>query len=290
MTRDPASAAPLPVVARVWAQSRSLGRFRGQARVGVGLVRRLVPDDRAFVGGLGFGLRIDPHDYFQACMLLGFYDPLGVALARRFVRPGSVVVDGGAHIGYFTLLFAGLTGPRGRVVSFECDPRAAARLREHVALAGAEQVHVHEAALHDGASPTLTLHLPDQLGWSTLRSDHWVSAREHVEVPAVSLDAALEREGVAPARLSFMKLDVEGAELDAVHGASATLAASRAAVLIEFHPSRMRALGDDPGEFLAHMAGLGYQPRQPVLRPGGRVRLRQLVDPAADGDLLFVKD
>jgi FkbM family methyltransferase len=290
MTRDSGTAAPLPVAARAWAHSRSLCRFRGQARVGVALVRRLVSADRAFRGGLGFGLRIDPDDYFQACMLLGFYDPLGVALARRFVRPGSTVIDGGAHIGYFTLLFARLTGPAGRVVSFECDPRAAARLQEHVALAQAAHVRVHEAALHDGRAPTLTLHLPDQLGWSTLRADHWVPAREHVEVRAVSLDAVLEGEGVAAADVSFMKLDVEGAELDAIRGASTTLAGSSAALLIEFHPSRMRLLGEDPGEFLAHMAGLGYRPHEPLLRRGGRVQLRALTADAQDGDVLFVKD
>jgi len=265
-------------------------RFRGQARVGVGLVRRLVTAEHAFRGPLGFGMRIDPEDYFQACMLLGFYDPLGVALARRFVRPGSTAVDGGAHIGYFTLLFAQLAGPAGRVVSFECDPRAATRLREHAALADARRVTIHEAALHDGSVDTLMLNLPDQLGWSTVRADHWVPADARVAVEATSLDAALDRDGVAAADVSFMKLDVEGAELEALRGAAATLAGSRAAVLVEFYPSRMRLLGDDPREFLAHMSALGYHPHQPALRRGGRVQLRPRSPGSTDdGDVLFLK-
>lgn len=253
-------------------------------------MRRLVTDDRAFRSRLGFDLRIDPRDYFQACMLLGFYDPLGVALARRFVTPGSTAVDGGAHIGYFTLLFARLVGPTGSVLSFECDPRAAERLREHVELANAPWTSVHEAALHDGTQTSMTLHLPEQLGWSTLRSNHWVSAHRCVSVDAVSLDAVLEREHMATAAVSFIKLDVEGAEMDAVRGASATLAGSRAALLVEFHPSRMRLLGDDPAEFLAHMSGLGYVCMLPSLRRGGRVHLRPLqADNHEDGDVLFLK-
>jgi FkbM family methyltransferase len=258
--------------------------------VGVELVRRLVTDDRAFRGPLGFDLRIDPNDYFQACMLLGFYDPLGLALARRLVAPGSTVVDGGAHIGYFTLLFARLVGPSGRALSFECDPRAADRLREHVALADTPWTSVHEAALHDGTETSMTLHLPDQLGWSTLRPDHWVASQRHVSVSAVSLDAVLESEGIAAREVSFIKLDVEGAELDAVRGASATLADSRAALLVEFYPSRMRLLGEEPDEFLGHMSGLGYQCMLPSLQRGGRVHLRPLdTRHDGDGDVLFVK-
>lgn len=253
-------------------------------------MRRLVNDDRAFRSRLGFDLRIDPNDYFQACMLLGFYDPLGVALARRFVTPGSTAIDGGAHIGYFTLLFTRLVGPTGRVLSFECDPRAAARLREHVALAGAKRSTVHEAALHDGTETSMTLHLPDQLGWSTLRSDHWVAARREVSVQAVSLDIVLEREHIAACDLSFIKLDVEGAEMDALRGASATLAGSRAALLVEFYPSRMRLLGDEPDEFLAHMSGLGYTCMRPSLRRGGRMHLRPFAaGEDEDGDVLFLK-
>jgi hypothetical protein len=52
----------------------------------------------------------------------------------------------------------------------------------------------------------------------------------------------------------------------------------------------MRVLGEDPDEFLAHMARLNYRPREPVLRRGGRVQLRPLTADTEDGDVLFLKD
>ena len=43
-------------------------------------------------------------------------------LLKQIVKPGMRVVDIGANIGYYTLLMARLTGPKGDIIAFEPDP------------------------------------------------------------------------------------------------------------------------------------------------------------------------
>lgn len=50
------------------------------------------------------------------------FEPLETALFERLVKPGRTVLDIGAHIGYFTLLFARGIGPTARVIAFEAAP------------------------------------------------------------------------------------------------------------------------------------------------------------------------
>jgi methyltransferase, FkbM family len=56
------------------------------------------------------GLSIDP-----------VFEPLETEFCRAVVRPGAVVVDIGANIGYYTLIFARQVGPSGKVIAFEPD-------------------------------------------------------------------------------------------------------------------------------------------------------------------------
>jgi protein-L-isoaspartate O-methyltransferase len=50
------------------------------------------------------------------------YEPFETQWIEYFVRPGDVVLDVGAHIGYYTLLLSRLVGDQGRVYAFEPDP------------------------------------------------------------------------------------------------------------------------------------------------------------------------
>ena len=63
----------------------------------------------------------------------GLFDEIVTGVALRAVREGDVVIDVGAHFGYFTLLFAHLVGESGRVVSFEPTPSTFSVLRNNTA-------------------------------------------------------------------------------------------------------------------------------------------------------------
>src|SRR5689334_12301296 len=60
----------------------------------------------------GFTIELDPEDSMQLSVF-GCYEPEQTALVESVVRPGDVVVDLGAHIGYYTLLFSKLVGDQG---------------------------------------------------------------------------------------------------------------------------------------------------------------------------------
>src|SRR6185437_14898403 len=63
----------------------------------------------------GVKLLLDPSDYFQCMMFYGWFAPEILEVFRRFVRRGDVVVDVGAHLGFFSQHLAQLVGSGGRV-------------------------------------------------------------------------------------------------------------------------------------------------------------------------------
>ncbi|MEQ9453428.1 MAG: FkbM family methyltransferase, partial [Phycisphaeraceae bacterium] len=229
----------------------------GRARRGRG-GRRLRPRklwvDRFRVPGSGLRLDLDLGTYPDCCMAFGLYELATARLLRRVVREGDVVVDGGANLGYFTLLMATLVGPAekgGRVHAFEPDPRNRKRLMDHLALNGLEdRVTVHGVALSDRG------------GWATLHRfvetdsahNHGMSslygaeegATEGYDVETVRLD-----EVVGGADVRLMKLDLEGAEPLAVAGAAGLFRGPSCPMLLgEYGFGEASRAGHAPGRWL----------------------------------------
>jgi FkbM family methyltransferase len=148
------------------------------------------------------------------------------------LRPGSVVVDAGANIGFFALRVARAC-PGVRLVAFEPAPDTCALLRHNLAAAGLADAEVRQVAL--GEQPgwsrlTVFRHLPAN---STTRPDQkpaqWTASMRSLEPEQA--DAMLETEvvevevvrlsDVLPADIAavdLLKIDVEGAELDVLRG------------------------------------------------------------------------
>jgi hypothetical protein len=91
------------------------GRFPLVNRIYNGVNQRLAPPTAQVLGNTMY---LDQGDS-MGLALGGGYETVETALVLDLVRPGQVVLDIGANIGYYTLLFARLVGATGRVVAFE---------------------------------------------------------------------------------------------------------------------------------------------------------------------------
>ncbi len=208
------------------------------------------------------------------------WNPEEYTAFKAAIRPGAVAFDVGANIGAYTLLFAHLVGPTGRVIAFEPSPRSIGGLREHLRLNDtAARVEVVDAAV-SGAVGTAAFDCAGASGANALVPGVAAGAAT-ITVKTTTLDDFCERRGVYP---SVIKIDVEGAELDVLRGGRRTLARPGIAVFVEFHPSIWAARGITRGAIEAELATQGL--RAEALHPsldiwnteGISVRLRSVLD------------
>jgi FkbM family methyltransferase len=191
--------------------------------------------------------------------LTGVWEPHVASLLRRLLRPGMLVAEGGANVGCHTLVMAEAIGPAGRLHAFEPVPDFPPLLERTLAANRlAARVVLHERALLDRVRPIELLLDPTMLGSGHLAMVH-ASTRysRRVAAQATTLDAALAAEGDRP--LDLLRLDIEGSEALALHGAEATIRRSpRLRIVMEWSPP-MLAARCDPAAEAAWLAGLGFR-------------------------------
>jgi FkbM family methyltransferase len=190
----------------------------------------------------------------------GAYEGDEIAWVRRLLEPGDVAIDVGAHIGFFTMHMAAMVGPSGRVYAFEPFAANGELLRRSVAENRfGERVVVTRAAV-GAASGSATLTFAAETlnsGGAYLLRDGTAPLTGNVAepVPLIALDHF-----TLPHRVRFIKMDVEGAEPQVLHGAERLLATDRPVILSELHPTQLqRASGTTADEFLAQVRRLGYR-------------------------------
>lgn len=171
----------------------------------------------------------------------GDYEPALARALLRFAAPGQHVVDAGAHYGYFTLLLARAVGEQGHVYAFEASPDNARLLRANVALNDlGPRVTVERAAVggRDGAAVELfagrggaSMEWTLSKSFASREDDDAAPAPSVVRTPMVTLDAYLaDRPAV-----SLVKMDIEGAEAEALPAARELLERTRPTIVLEFH-------------------------------------------------------
>jgi FkbM family methyltransferase len=145
------------------------------------------------------------------------------------LRPGDWVVDGGAALGDHTLQYIKAVGPTGRVIAFEANPEAA-----ECATHNCPGADIHPLGLWHEKSAGQMQANPDQpanLGAAYL-------------VPGPVMPVGLVRlDAFNLPRLRLLKLDIEGAELQALRGARETVERCRPLIQVEAYDQHMARQG-----------------------------------------------
>lgn len=172
-------------------------------------------------------------------------------LFQRLLRPGMTVVDGGAHVGLYTVLAARGVGPLGRVIAVEPDLYNLAALSANVDPA-AGNVEIVAEALAEGAGTAQFYEARSTIGSSLIdRGD----ARARM-VRTTSVDLLLEGRAVESL---LVKLNIEGAEPRALAGMRNVLArVDRVAILIEVNPPLLDAAGTKVEALVGRLQSQGF--------------------------------
>lgn len=171
----------------------------------------------------------------------------------KTLRPGDVVLDLGANIGLFTLLYARQVGPNGRVHAFEPGVQSFALLQTNAAINGYSNVTLYNKAVadQDGQAKFLLCTTGDS---DNRLMDNSGEQREEIDIEVVRLDTLF-----GPNRVDFIKMDIQGAELLAMKGLRETCAHNpQLRMLIEFSPATLIDAGASPRDFLELCRSYGF--------------------------------
>jgi FkbM family methyltransferase len=187
-------------------------------------------------------MRLDLAHHLERDIYLNASNLEMLSVFRRILRAGDVAVDGGANIGFLSLVTWQCVGPRGKVYAFEPQPSTVELLKGNLELNHVENIVIIAKALWNEPG-TATLYefaeADHDLPSLARRSDKGVGREFTVET--VRMDDVVRE----PVRL--YKLDIEGAEWHAMRGSQRILFNEPAPhVIIELNPRTCESFGHSP--------------------------------------------
>lgn len=188
-------------------------------------------------------------------ILRGGYEQDVTAVFRAHVKPGMNAIDIGANIGYYTMLLSSLAGPKGKVIAVEPNHRNTKLIEASRRANSFGNISIAQVAagrdtglllLNTSHSNGLTSDLPMDIN-AILGAE---------TVPCVKVDA------LVPSNLpiNFIKIDVEGAEYNALLGCQGIIERHKPTIVSEFSPDLMPGISHITGpEYLKWLLSLGYK-------------------------------
>jgi FkbM family methyltransferase len=186
-----------------------------------------------------------------------------VAVVRRLVAPGDIILDVGASLGAFTRLLSSCVGPRGKVYALEPIPQTFDFLVNNLRKLGLANVEPLNFAASD-AERTDSMVIPTYRWGSECWYDACIKTEDAdpswrtIEIKSRPLDDFFREDGRSHERIAFIKCDANGHELAVLRGGLQLIRESMPAMLIEVNPDP-----DDPAtsayETFRLVRSLGYE-------------------------------
>ena len=241
-------------VSRPWSQKREILSFylgagwnRARLKLRIPEIKRLEP---------GF-LFLVWNDVIRDAVISGDFERAERKFVQRFLRPGMVVLDVGAYHGIYTLT-AAIKGA-SRVIAFEPSPPQRRKLKLNLWLNRCNNVTIEKIALGKTENPgQFFVATGGAEGFSGLQPPAVRAPVQTVSVKVTSVDSYLQNRQIQG--VDFVKVDVEGGELDVFKGAQNLLRGKmRPVILCELQDKRTKAWGYTASETAALVQSFGFE-------------------------------
>jgi len=154
-----------------------------------------------------------------------------VRLLNRLMHEGDVFFDVGANLGFYSFYVGPMCGRSGSVHAFEANPRLIPHLNRSIELNRAKSnIKLNAVAVGRESNKHLPLYDPDRIGCSSLHVHGWLDKDSMVLVPVITIDDYTRERQIS--RIDVMKIDIEGAELEAFQGMEQTFLVCPPSVII----------------------------------------------------------
>lgn len=228
-----------------WSIVHRLYRYPAIKKVLTPIVNILKPD---FYIANNHKFYIDKEDSIVSEVLLSskVWEEYETEIFKENVHIGETVVDVGAHIGYYTLIAASIVGNKGKVYAFEPDPRNFQLLKKNVREFGCTNVVLINKAVSNINGDAI-LYLNNENS-----GDHRVyntgDKRRTIKITTITLDDYFKDKKT---KIDLIKMDIQGAEVQAMTGAVEILNKNKNIKLItELMPSMLKQSGSSIEKYL----------------------------------------
>jgi len=248
---------------RLYGQGQHFPLLRGKSRVAHWAFYRLPKLTEPIHATVKGDIRLElwPWLWGDFCTyMIGSPEPYHLAYFASRVSDQSVVFDVSAYIGIYGLTAARIA-QNGRVHAFEPDPRSARRLNLAIESNGIHNLHLYSCAVGNKVDEVQII-LQDYPPMTSLRAiSTFLEDRTHgaktISVPSCTLDEHCQATGIR--HVDLLKIDVEGAEMLVLQGASRIIAKCRPEMVIELHNTRSCLFGHSVEETISYLHSLGYR-------------------------------
>lgn len=174
-----------------------------------------------------------------AIYTLGVFERESVMAYKRLILPGQTILDIGANIGAHTLHLARCTGEAGRVIAFEPTDFAFQKLDTNVNLNPKINKNIELLQIFLTSSPDVCSQNMIYSSWPLtddfeVHSKHGGKLKSSNGATSATLDDVLRSHSIR--NVNFIKLDVDGNEINVLKGGIKTLERYRPIILMELAP------------------------------------------------------
>jgi len=180
-----------------------------------------------------------PNDIGISEELLMFHthEPLSTKLLSPLLTDGMYCLDVGSNIGYYACLESNAVGNTGKVISIEPSPINYKYLKKNIELQNMSNTEVYNFACGNKNGEIQFL-VSDRSNWSRVATEKFIDAPpdailQTINVPVKTIDLLIEEKSLQ--RLDFIRMDVEGYEVNIVEGMHQTLEKFKPLLHMEVH-------------------------------------------------------